>query len=238
MSPAEIIVIVVAATAGATVQGSVGIGFTLVAGPLLFMIDPAFAPGPVLIASQTVSVRHAIADRGDTDWATWRRAMFGVPVGIATGLVVLAVMSERLLALVIGVSTVIAAAALLRGASIRRRPATDVTAGAACAFASVTAGLPGPPMVLALAELEPRSLRGTAASTILVVGILATAGLAASGNFGVDEVKLSAWLVPGIATGLLCSRWTRPLAERRWFRPTVLTLALFGGLVLVLRHIS
>jgi len=47
------LVLAIAAVAGgAIVQGSVGVGLSLVAAPALVAIDPTFIPGPLLIVGQ------------------------------------------------------------------------------------------------------------------------------------------------------------------------------------------
>ncbi len=238
MTIAELIIITVAAGAGAMVQGSIGLGFTLTAGPALFLVDPGFAPGPVLLAGQFVSMRNILGDRGETAWDVWRRSVAGIPIGIVAGLALLAMMSERTLAVTVALLTITAASALLAGWRVRPSGALDVAAGSASAFASMVAGLPGPPLVVAYSELEPRCMRGTSASTIFTVGLIAAGSLALSGNFGGDEVELIGLLMPGVVVGLLATRWTRPLVEQRWFRPAVLLVALAGGVVLLLRQLG
>lgn len=238
MSVGELVVITLAAAAGAMVQGSIGLGFTLTAGPALFMIDPAFAPGPVLLAGQLVSVRNILGDRGETAWNVWRRSVTGIPVGLVAGLALLAMMSERTLAVTVALLTIAAASALLAGWHVSPSPGLDVAAGGASAFSSMVAGLPGPPLVVAYSELEPRCMRGTSASTIFTVSLIAAVSLALSGNFGGDEAELLGLLMPGVVGGLVATRWTRPLIERRWFRPAVLLVALAGGVVLLARQLA
>ena len=77
-----------------------------------------------------------------------------------------------------------------------------------------------------------------AASTIFTVSLIAALSLALSGNFGGDEAELLGLLMPGVVGGLVATRWTRPLIERRWFRPAVLLVALAGGIVLLLRQLA
>lgn len=225
------------AAAGALVQGCLGIGFGLVAGPALVAIDADFAPGPLLLAGQVVGVRHALMERAHTDRDAVRRCMFGLPVGLVTGIAILSMVGDRTLAIVVGSVTAGAAALLLAGVNVRRTPRTDVAAGGATAFASVTAGLPGPPLVLNFSEMSPGQMRGTSASYILVVAITGIAGLAVAGEFGGDETMLTLQLLPGIAVGMFAARFARPFLDRSWFRPAVLVIAMLGALALVARQI-
>lgn len=223
--------------AGALVQGCLGIGFGLVAGPALVALDADFAPGPLLLAGQVVGVRHALMERAHTDRGALRRCVIGLPLGLVAGIATVSMVSDRTLAIVVGSVTAVAAGLILAGAGVRRTPRTDVAAGGATAFASVTAGLPGPPLVLNFSEMTPSEMRGTSSSYILVVAVTGIAGLALAGEFGTDETMLTARLLPGIAVGMVAARFARPFLDRSWFRPAVLVIAMLGALALVARQL-
>lgn len=223
--------------AGAIVHGSVGIGLGLVAAPALVSIDPAFAPGPLLLAGQIVGIRHVLAEREHADLNAFKRGLIGLPVGVIGALLVLAYVSDRLLAIMVGSLTALAAALLLLGWKLARTPRAEVAAGTACAFASLTAALPGPPLVCVYADMKPSTMRPSASLLILSVASVGFVSLLLSGNWGARETELLALLMPGVIAGLLASRWVRPHLERPWFRPLVLTIALIGGLALVARQL-
>lgn len=233
----EIAIVVGLSMAGAIVHGSIGIGLGLVAAPALVAIDPAFAPGPLLLAGQIVGIRHVLAEFGEADLRAWKRSLFGVPVGVVGALVVLEMMSDKLLAIMVGSLTAMAAAMLLAGWNLSRTPRTETVAGAVCAFSSLTAALPGPPLVCVYSDMKPSMMRPTASLLILSVATVGFFTLLASGNFGGEEFGLLAWLMPGVIAGLIASRWVRPHLDRPWFRPLVLTIALIGGLALVGRQL-
>ena len=237
MTGVEIAIIIGLSMAGSIVHGSIGIGLGLVAAPALVSIDPAFAPGPLLLAGQVVGVRHVLAEYKGADFAAWRRGLLGLPVGVAGALLVLEMMSDKLLAIMVGSLTAMAAAMLLMGWDLSRTPKAEVTAGAVCAFSSLTAALPGPPLVCVYSDMKPSMMRPTASLLILSVASIGFVTLLASGNFGTYEFELLAWLMPGVIAGLIASLWVRPHLDRPWFRPLVLVIALIGGLALVGRQL-
>lgn len=237
MTGLEIVIIVGLSIAGSIVHGSIGIGLGLVATPALVSIDPAFAPGPLLIAGQVVAIRHILVERPEADVQAWKRGLYGVPFGVAGALLVLELLSNRTMAIVVGSLTAFAAAMLLMGMDLARTPRSETVAGAVCAFSSLTAALPGPPLVCVYSDMKPSMMRPTASMLILSVASVGFITLLLSGNFGSHEFELLLWLLPGVTVGLIASRWVRPYLDRPWFRPLVLTLALIGGVALVLRQL-
>jgi len=233
----EIAIIIGLTMAGSIVHGSVGIGLGLVAAPALVAIDPGFAPGPLLLAGQIVGIRHVLAEFDGADIDAWKRGLLGVPIGVIGALLVLELMSDKLLAITVGSLTALAAALLLGGWNLARTPRAETVAGAVCAFSSLTAALPGPPLVCVYADMKPSTMRPTASLLILSVTSLGFFALLAAGNCGSHEFELLGWLMPGVIAGLIASRWVRPHLDRLWFRPLVLVVALIGGLALVGRQL-
>ena len=209
----------------------------LVAGPALVAIDPSFAPGPLIVVAQIVGVRNVIVERSHIDRRAVGRCAIGLPFGLAAGLVVLSMVSGDVIALLVGSLAAAGALSLLCGLRIARSPRVEVATGAAVAFSSMTAALPGPAFVVTFSDMKPATLRGTVGSVFFMVAVAAMIGLLATGEFGFYEIELIGWLVPGIFLGLFLARFVRPFLDRAWFRPAVLLVALSGGLALILRQV-
>lgn len=237
MTAGEIAIVIVMSGFGAVVQGSTGLGLTLVAGPALFAIDPSFAPGPLMMVGLIVSTRHLIVERGHIDRPGLLRFAIGAPVGLVIGLSVLSAVGERELALVIGAFIVVAAIVVLSGFHPARSDATLAGGGAITALATVTASLPGPPFAITFHDAPPPVLRGTIGSFLVPFSSISLVLMALIGEFGRDELALAGLLVPGVVMGLLASRWARPYLDRTWFRQAVLTLAIAGGVALIVRNL-
>lgn len=237
LSAVELLLVLTITAAGAIVQGSAGIGLGLIASPILLSIDVSFAPGPLLLGGLVIGARHMTAEWDDLDRPTLGRALIGLPVGAIVGLAILRVMDSDTLAFTVGLLICVTAGVLLSGARLRRSVTSDVLTGAAAAFTSITAAIPGPPLVIGFADLAPRSLRCTVSAFVAVTGVVAFFGLALIGRFGQHEVALLATMVPGLLLGVFLSRWTRPLLDRSWFRPGVLVLSFAGGAALAINQI-
>ena len=209
----------------------------MVAGPALVAIDPGFAPGPLIAVGQIVGVRNVIVEHSHTDRQAVRRCAFGLPFGLAAGLVVLAMVSDEVISLLVGSLAAAGALSLLFGLRITRTPRVEVATGMGVGFSSMTAALPGPAFVLTFSDMKPATLRGTFGTLYFMVAVAAMIGLVATGEFGLYEVELIGWLIPGIILGLFLARFVRPLLDRAWFRPAVLLVALTSGVALILRQL-
>ena len=217
-------------------QGSTGIGLTLIAGPAVLAVEPLYAPGPFLIISLIISLRNSFGDGHHVDKQSLKRSYFGIPFGVLAGIAVLSLVPRREMALLVGLTVCVLTATLLLGWKPNRTPTTETATGAAVSFTAVSAGLPGPPLVIGYHDLTPAALRGMAGSLVTVVIVVGMVSLWLSGNFGLEEVKLSALAIPGMVVGLVAARYARPLFDRPGSRTVVLGLAFLGGLGLVIRQ--
>jgi len=161
-------------------------------------LDPAFAPGPLLLAGQLVATRHALVEREHADFAGLKRGLIGVPLGVVGAMLVLSLLSKRLLAITIGSLTALAATMLLLGWQLSRTPRAEFAAGVVCAFSALTAALPGPPLVCVYSDMKPQTMRPTASMLILSVAGIGLVSLIATGNFGAYELELLLLLMPGV----------------------------------------
>lgn len=237
LGTADLFIVLLTTAAGAIVQGSAGIGLGLIASPILLQLDPSFAPGPLLLGGLVIGARHIAMEWGDLDRPALGRASLGLPFGAVAGLGVLRLMAADTLSLLIGLTICAASLVLLAGLRLQTTPSTHVATGAAAAFTSITAAIPGPPLVIGFADLPPRSIRSTVSAFVAITGVVALIGLVAIDRFGRHETALLGTMVPGLVLGVIVSRWTRPFLDRHWFRPAVLALSLAGGAALAINHL-
>ncbi|MDY7102476.1 MAG: hypothetical protein S0880_14945, partial [Actinomycetota bacterium] len=71
------LVVSVALTAGAVVQGVTGFGMVVLSLPVIVLVEPALVPGPVLVASAPLAVAVAIGDLGQARVAEVAPAFVG-----------------------------------------------------------------------------------------------------------------------------------------------------------------
>ncbi|MCP3855743.1 MAG: TSUP family transporter [Actinomycetia bacterium] len=237
MSSLEIVLVILSGFAGAVVQGSTGVGLTLMAGPLLVAIDSDFVPGPLLVGGLVVGVgilidEHALVDRHDL-----RVALTGLPVGLLAGLGFLALLSQSALAVILGGAVVLSGGAGLLGLRPRAGRASTWAGGVLSAFGAVSVALPGPPFVICYQPRDPQAFRPTIAAFVTLTVTFAGIALLAAGEFGRDEAVLLGWLLPGLLVGTALSARFRPILDRGFVRPAVLTLSVISGALLVISEV-
>ena len=238
MSVGEYVLALAVLAIGCGVQSTLGIGAALVAGPTLIAIDSSLLPGPMLLMAMVVNIRNAVGDRGFTDVGAWKRAVVGAPIGLGGGIIVLSLLDAG--ALAIAVSSFVLAAVALQLVGLRPPVGTfsQYLAGAATAFSSTVAALPGPMFVIFHGHRNAGTVRGTMASFMLVATPAILVVLAFDGRFELRHLSLALLLCPGMFFGLALGRALRPRVSGRWFRVVILSVAASSALLVMIREIA
>jgi len=220
---------------GATLQGSIGFGLGLFSVPLLVLIDPAFVPGPLLLASLLLTALVLIRERRSVLVADLQWAVIGRIVGIGLALVALAVVPPEQIAVLFG--TLVLAAVLLSasGLHVAVHRGSLIGAGVLSGFMGTAVSIGGPPMALLYQRETGARLRGTLAAYFMIGVSLSIVGLALIGRFGWTEAVRAAVLMPGIVVGASISHFTARLLDRGYIRAAVLVLSAISAVVVVLR---
>lgn len=227
----------VVVVAGAIVQGSLGFGVALVAAPLLFLIDPALVPGPMIVAGLGVAFLvygrdHAAVDHREIAWV-----LPGLAIGVVIAGIVLRLVSRDVLGLLFGALVLLAVALSLR------RPPTPgrhllFWAGGLSGFMGTATSIGGPPLALVFQDHRGMRLRGTLAACFAPTGILSLVALSWAGHLDVAQVLAGLSLLPGIALGVRISTRTARHLDRHWLRAAVLAVSALAAVVAIVRAIT
>ena len=140
-----------AVTLGAVLQRITGIGFVLVAGPLLVLVlDPYNGIVLANILSGVLAITVLARTYRDADWSIIRKLLVGLIIGMPLGVLVVRTLDPDALLVTVGGLTVFAVLlALFR----RPMPFLEGRAGAALtgavsAFSNATAGVGGPALAV------------------------------------------------------------------------------------------
>jgi uncharacterized membrane protein YfcA len=225
-------------TVACTVHGSVGFGKALVAAPLLILIDPALIPAPIIVNAMLLLILMIIREPSAVAFREVSWAVIGSVFGTAVATGLLVVIPNDAFELVFGIMLLgIVAISLVRWSG---EPSTwmSLGAGVLSGLMGTTTSIGGPPMALAFQNATAPRLRATLSVYFLVGAVFALGGLAIAGRFGMAELKLAAYLVPGTLMGLLISNWTRSWLRRDLVRPAVLLLSTVAAMVVLIRFFA
>lgn len=233
MTVTAIAVVALTVLVAAFVQGATGLGFALIAAPVVGMVRPDLLPVLLLVLMIPLNVyiawreRHRL-DRRGASWITVGRL-----VGTLGGLWVLIAVPLGRLSLVIGVSTVLAALVALIAPAFRPSRGAFLVAGAVTGVTETSTGIGGPPLALVYQHEPAAVLRSTVAVCFLVGEVLSLGLLVGTGKAGAAQFTTALLLLPALALGALLSRWVHHRLQGRLMRVLVLVFALVSGAVVM-----
>lgn len=237
LQPWVAVVCVAIVFTGSALQASIGVGLGLLAAPTLSLIDPAFIPGALTVCVVPLTVGMAVREHTHIDRSGISRAVVGRFLGVVIGAVLIANMGQRTIAVVIGLSVLLAVVGSLTGLHFAPTPRNLFVAGTASGFSGTVAGVGGPPMALTYQHSDPRTLRATLATFNMIGSAFTIPSLALAGVIGRRELQLALMLVPGVLLGLWIGQYTILRLPPDRVRPFVLVACAASALVLLTRQL-
>ena len=221
------------AAIAACVQGTVGFGLALTSAPLLALLDPAFVPGPLLVASLPLALAALARERRHADVRGVMTAVAGRVPGTAVGALAVAALPVLVLHVSIGLLVLLGVALSLWAPRFDPTRRVLFSAGVISGVTGTIAAIGGPPIALVYQHATGPRLRATLALYFALGTVLSVAALWLTGSFGHHEVVLSALLVPGTAVGFLASGPVLKVVDAGRLRPLVLGVAAVSAVVLL-----
>ncbi|MEM7059621.1 MAG: sulfite exporter TauE/SafE family protein [Pseudomonadota bacterium] len=219
---------------GSATQAAIGMGLNLFAIPLLLLINPVYAPGPVLVASFILSFLALWRVPAKVDRQELKFALVGLVIGTAAAGVVAALIDSANLTRLLGLFVVVGVGLALSGWSAALTQSNLVAAGGGAGFLGTIAGVHAPPIALLYQGLEPDRVRGAILTFVGIGNLFSIVALAAIGAFGSGELIATLFLIPGVLVGLWFAPHLVKVIDARLLRALVLSISAFSGLLLVL----
>jgi uncharacterized membrane protein YfcA len=219
--------------AGALLQGAIGFGLAVVAAPLIVLLDPTLMPVP-LLALVTVHALLALRrERGEADWRGVGWALLGRLPGIAVGVLVVAALSRRAFAVLVGATVLLAALVSVVRWRPRPTPPALLVAGLVSGIGGTATAIGGPPVALLYQHEHGARVRATLAAYFAIGAVLSLCGLALGGLVTADALRATVLLAPFMLGGFLLSGPLRRLLDRGWMRPAVVGVSGAAGLAVL-----
>ena len=237
MSWIELAICAVAVLAGGVVQGAIGFGLSLIAVPVIGLIDPGALPATMLMLAVPFTAAMAFRERSNIDVpGFWLIAVGRLP-GTAAALWLLSVITESELSIVIGIAVILAVVFSAIAPEVPLGRTTRLVAGAISGLMGTAAAIGGPPLAIAYQRRPGPELRSTLAMSFVLGSAISLVALGLSGHVEYRHLVLAAWLLPGLALGLFLATKLHRFLDKGWLRPTVLVFAAISGAVAILRSL-
>jgi uncharacterized membrane protein YfcA len=222
--------------AAAFVQGAIGVGFALIAAPVMAMLTPELVPVGLLVLMLPLNAYVAWRERSALDLPSAWKITLGRFVGTFGGVALLVVLSAHQLAILIGAATIAACIATLTAPSFRANARAYLAAGFVTGVSETATGIGGPPLALVYQHHPAPALRSTIAFCFLVGEIVSLVILAVAGQTSASQFTDALLLVPALAVGAMLSRAAHARLPARLMRSLVLGFAIISAVVLLVRH--
>ncbi len=218
-----------------TIQSTIGFGFSIVAVPVLSLIDPALAPVPQLLVSLVLSGTVFLRERRDADFRGVGWIIAGQFPGIALGLTLLKTASPQVLDVTLSLLVLFAVAVVARGLTMKRTAGSQFLAGAASGAFNLVSSIGGPPLALLYHGSRGPEIRATLALIFTVGGVLSVGTRLAAGEFASTDFVMAGWYLPPLLLGVWASRWFAARVEGRPLRVAILVTATASAVGLLAR---
>lgn len=237
MTALQLLIITIMMTAGAAVQATIGYGISLIAIPVLVLIDPGFIPGPVLVSSLILSLLVMFRERQAVNLVELRWAVLGRVVGsIIAAWILMRISSDALVNLFAGM-LLLAVAITASGVRIPINRRNLLIAGTAAGIMGTVAAIGGPPMALLYQRESGARIRSGLAGFFIFGVLISVAALLYAGHFGWRDIQLGLLLTPGALLGYFISKRAVAWISPRTLRVAVLTMSALSALVVLAQQI-
>ncbi|MEQ9574152.1 MAG: TSUP family transporter, partial [Rhodospirillales bacterium] len=183
-----ILIAISAMAFGCAFQTALGLGFALLAAPVLALLDPAFVPGPMLLAGVVLAALTAYGERDAIDRPLLATCLIGLAAGTVIGAIALQALRGVDLQRLFGVVILLAVGVSIIGKAMVIKGRSLLAAAGISGIMGTMAGLHGPAISLAFQNAEPRVVRAMLGAYFTAAYLSAVAAQVSIGAFGAPEV--------------------------------------------------
>ena len=225
-------------TVSIIVQAWVGIGFGLLAAPLLYLIDPAYVPGPVLILGWLLSLVVVFKQRRNLNFLRVLPAILARLPGSWCGALLLVSIASWQLSLFFGTALLLAVWLSLRRYALPLAGATLTGAGFLSGLLGTSTSVGGPPIALLYQGESRVTARNEIAAFFLVGTPISIAMLCWQGGMEMLALPLIVKMLPGVLLGFWLARHLERRVKVESARPAILLVSALSAVVVLVQGIA
>ncbi len=190
----------------AVLQAATGVGFAMVAVPLLALISLAWVPAPMLICNIALSVAIMSRGRHHLEHSETPPLVLGLTLGTFAGAGILTLFDDRGLGVLIGAIIITAVFASLFAPQLRLTRGRLLSAAFVGGATGAIAAMHGPPLIILYQRERPDKVRATMAGVFVFGCFLALGSFWFAGLLGWEQIWRGLLLVPGVALGFFVGK--------------------------------
>lgn len=211
----EFFIVITTVLLASFIQTSIGFGLSVIAAPILFYLDQAYVPAPLIMAAFANSLFTSWHFRAHLSLGVMRSAIIWRVPGSLVGAGVLLIVSESILAILIAVVITLGVTATFFRISIPFTQRNLGIAGFVSGVMGTSTSIGGPPMAIIMQGQLANVIRGNLAAFYMFSCVISLFMLLLTGYLGSRELLLAAPLIPASFAGSwVASRCHRFINER------------------------
>ncbi|RDE24851.1 sulfite exporter TauE/SafE family protein [Motiliproteus coralliicola] len=222
-SPADLLAIAIVMV-GIMLQAWGGLGFGLLAAPLLYLINPAYVPGPILILGFSLSVLMVIRERSQLRWRGILPAALARIPGSWFGALLLVSIPAYSLSLLFGVTLLLAVLLSWRTYRVSKTPLSLMIGGFFSGLIGTATSVGGPPIALVYQEQNRILARNELAAFFLIGTPASILMLALQDRVDLLSLELSLKVFPGVLLGFWLANVLDGGGQAKSAKPLILTV--------------
>lgn len=228
----------IALVAAGAIQGSTGFGFSMLAAPLLAVVDPDFVPAPMLMMAFLISFGGMIRERQIIDRRGLGYALAGRVFASVAAVACLGLLAPDTFSTVFGVLVLFAVVLSVAGLRVEATSRNLFLAGSLSGFMGTLTSIGAPPMAIVYQNSRGPVMRATLNAFFVVGAGISLAALGWAGRIDASDVILASVMLPFAVAGFLLSSWGKRLVDRGQVKVVVLVVSTLSALILIGRTLS
>ncbi len=225
-------------TCGVMLQTWVGIGFGLLAAPLLYLINPAFVPGPILILGFSLSFLVVLKQRANLNWRRIMPAIIARLPGSWCGAALLVAVPQYGISVMFGASLVLAVLVTWRTYRVTTTPWSLTVGGFFSGLMGTATSIGGPPIALVYQEQNRIIARNEIAAFFLIGTPISILMLVLQNQIDQASLLLSLEVLPGVLLGFWLANKLDGRIDTTSVKPVLLMISTASALMVLYKGVQ
>ena len=223
--------------AGAALQASIGVGFGMLAAPLLVVLAPELVPGPLLFLGLLLAAMTTTREFRSVDVRELSLAMAGRIAGTAAAGAVIVMLPLSIFGTLFALMMLAAIGLSMTHWHLLPTPRNLLVAGLFSGFMGTITSVGAPPIAMVYQNMPGPKVRATVGAFLMLGAGFSLVTLVLVGRFTAAHAASCAWLVAPLLAGFLASKYLLRHVDRsgQGIKPAVLGVSAIAAFMLLLK---